>query len=280
MMEELQFPNRATEPGSRHYYCVRIAPASTHNDLALLFLWRQELRDILYRCSDPGVAHAKLKWYREELERAMEGKAQQPLAQALGEVIHRRQLPVQPFHRMTDALEADLSQTWYDQMDSLHDYCRLDGGSLLQLVTQVCGGDEAEADCAEGLGAFIRLVDIIRNLGPGMARGCRHLPKSELGEAGLSLADTTKADNQEKLGILLKGMGAHALEWQASTLSSLPKGSHPALTPALSLATMNQALLAELNGSGFPVMNQRVCLTPLRKIWITWRSSHRAKKWT
>jgi len=278
MIEELQFPNRATKPGSRHYYCVRIALAETHNDLALLFLWRQELRDILYRCSDPGVAHAKLKWYREELERAMEGKAQQPLAQALGELIHRRQLPARPFHHMTDALEADLHQTWYDQMEALRDYCRLDGGALLRLITQACGGDEDEAECAEGLGAFIRLVDIIRNLRPDMARGCRHLPKSELGEAGLSLADTTKPDNQERLGILLKGMGTHALEWQASALSNLPKGSHPALTPAMSLAAMNQALLTELEQSGFPVMSQRICLTPLRKIWITWRSSRRAKK--
>ena len=279
MIEELQFPNRATTPGSRHYSCVRIAPPELHDDLALLFLWRQELRDILYRCSDPGVAQAKLKWYREELERALVGKAQQPLAQALAELIRRHRLPMQPFSRITDALEADLRQSGYDQIEALRDYCRLDGGSLLQLVTQVCGGDEAGVNCAEELGTFIRLVDIIHNLGPDLAGGCRHLPRSELKKTGLSFAATTKPENQERLGILLKAMSAHALEWQASALSSLPKGSHPALTPALSLAAMNQALLAELEESGFPVMTQRVCLTPLRKIWITWRSSRRAKKW-
>lgn len=279
MIEELQFPNRATPPGSRHYYCVRIAPPERHDDLALLFLWRQELRDILFRCSDPGVAQAKLKWYREELERALEAKAQQPLAQAIAGLIQRHQLPIQPFHHMSKALEADLHQSWFEQMAALHDYCRLDGGSLLRLATQVCGGSTTEVDCAEGLGTFIRLVDMIRNLGPNLESGCRHLPKSELGAAGLSLADASKPENQERLGILLKHIADHALEWQASTLTSLPKGSYPALAPALSLASMNQALLAELEECGFPVMSQRVCLTPLRKIWITWRSSRRAKKW-
>ena len=55
MSEEFQFPNRATPVGSRSYYCIRIAAPERRQDLALLFLWHQELNDILYRCSDPGV---------------------------------------------------------------------------------------------------------------------------------------------------------------------------------------------------------------------------------
>lgn len=278
MNQELQFPNRATPPGSRHYYCIRIAPHKLHDNLALLFLWRQEIRDILYRCSDPGVALAKLKWYRDELERGQQGNAQQPLTQALARMIEEHQLPIDPFNHMADMLQADLNQAGFQDMAALQEYCRQDTGALLQLATRVCGGSEAEVQLAAQLGAFTRLVDIIRNLGPDLDHGCRHLPQSELEKAGLTVAGTLKPENQERLQSLLASMAEHGRQWHASALATLSPGKHPTLAPALSLAAMSDALLTELASSGFPVINQRVCLTPLRKFWITWRTSHK-KRW-
>lgn len=278
MIQELQFPNRATPPGSRNYYCIRIAPLERRNELALLFLWRQEIRDILYRCTDPGVAQAKLKWYREELERALQGAAQQPLAQALAVLIQHHRLPTAPFHSMADALQSDLNQTGYQDMQALREYCRQDMGALLQLATQVGGGDEAEIQCAEQLGTFVRLVDIIRNLGPDLNQGCRHLPRSELEKAGLSVADIPRPENKERLQTLLSDMTDQGRQWHTAATRDLTTGRHPALIPALSLAAMNRVLLTELDSSGFPVIDQRICITPLRKLWITWRTNRR-KRW-
>jgi phytoene synthase len=272
MRDELRFPNRATPPGSRSYYCVRVAPQEQHDDLALLFLWRQELRDILYRCSDPGVAQAKLQWYRDEFCRALEDRAQQPLAQALAGVIQQHGLPEQPFHGMADALAADLHPTGHPDMAALKDYCRLDSGSLLELVTRVCGGTPQEADCARQLGAFVRLVEIIRGLGPDLERGHRHLPRAELERAGLPPGGRLKREQQQPLAALLAHMAAQARAWPADAKAALPGGKHPALIPARAQVAMAQALLTELEKSQFPVLEQRISLTPLRKLWIAWRS--------
>ena len=46
----------------------------------------------------------------------------------------------------------------------------------------------------------------------------------------------------------------------------------PALIPAQAHTAMAQALLGELEQSQFPVLEQRLSLTPLRKLWISWRS--------
>jgi phytoene synthase len=35
---------------------------------------------------------------------------------------------------------------------------------------------------------------------------------------------------------------------------------------------MAQALLQELEKSDYPVMSHRLSLTPLRKLWLAWRS--------
>lgn len=278
MKDEMRFPNRATPPGSRSYYCVRIAPLDRHDDLALLFLWRHELRDILYRCSDPGVAHAKLQWYREEFNRALEGTAQQPLAQALAALIQRHNLPQQPFHRMADALAADLHLSSYPDMAALKGYCQQDGGSLLELVTQVCGGNAQELQCAQQMGAFVRLVEIIRDLGPNLERGSCHLPKTELGRVGLTLPTLVNGDNQQPLATLLAGMATQARKWPAATVATLPEGKYPALIPAQAHRAMAQALLVALEKGAFPVLDQHLSLTPVRKLWVAWRSQRQIKK--
>ena len=36
-----------------------------------------------------------------------------------------------------------------------------------------------------------------------------------------------------------------------------------------------ESLLNEIEGTGFDVADQRIGLTPLRKLWIAWRESRR-----
>jgi phytoene synthase len=37
------------------------------------------------------------------------------------------------------------------------------------------------------------------------------------------------------------------------------------------MASIYRTLLKEFESSGFPVLHQRVSLTPLRKLWLAWR---------
>jgi phytoene synthase len=37
------------------------------------------------------------------------------------------------------------------------------------------------------------------------------------------------------------------------------------------MASIYRTLLVEIQASGFPVLRQRVALTPLRKFWLAWK---------
>jgi phytoene synthase len=42
--------------------------------------------------------------------------------------------------------------------------------------------------------------------------------------------------------------------------------------PGLIMAAIYRALLKEIERDGFKVLAQRVSLTPMRKLWIAWRT--------
>lgn len=272
------FPNQATAPGSSNYYCVRFAPAKLRTDLALVFAWQRELQGILHHCSDQGVALSKLQWYREELGRTLDGKAQHRLVQALILPIQTHQLPVQLFLDMAGGVETDILGAGHRDNAALHAYCRQSGGSLLVLLTKICGGGERELASAQELGAFVRLTEIIRNLGQDLRLGCCHLPALEMEKRNLTPAGLTGPQSEKVLHALLSDLSARALSWQESAFTNLPAGKYPALIPACAMAATNSALLQEIRKAGFPVLNQRLSLTPLRKLWIAWRTSRRIRE--
>ena len=107
--EDWGFPGRATPPGSTTYYAVRFAPRVLRDDLAALYGWRQVLRAIPLDVSEPGVAAAKLAWWREELQRIHSGAPSHPLGERIAPLVSRLDLPVKPFLDLAWSAESVLS---------------------------------------------------------------------------------------------------------------------------------------------------------------------------
>lgn len=62
---------------------------------------------------------------------------------------------------------------------------------------------------------------------------------------------------------------AHGLYDEAFAL--LPEADRRAQKPGLMMASIYRTLLHEIERDNFAVLNQRVSLTPLRKLWLAWR---------
>jgi len=267
---EYYFPGRATSPGSSRYYCVRMASPSLRNHLALIFEWQWELQDIYYRCTDPGVALTKLQWYRDEFSKALTKQTQHPLLIVLAETVQTTQLPVQPFLDMADAVEMEIRGVIPKDVSTLKSYGELGIGNLLQLVTRVCGGNDQELHCARQLGAPIRLIEIIQNIGHDFQLGSCFLPLDLIEQHSLQPTQLAEPANESALQIILADLAVQAKEWHTTALNELPNGKHPALIPALALAASRNTLLTKLKNRNFTVMTQRTNLSPLAKLWISW----------
>jgi phytoene synthase len=55
-------------------------------------------------------------------------------------------------------------------------------------------------------------------------------------------------------------------------LALLPATDRKAQRPGLMMAAIYRALLNEISADGYQVLDRRTSLTPLRKLWLAWRT--------
>ena len=58
----------------------------------------------------------------------------------------------------------------------------------------------------------------------------------------------------------------------------MPTGDRYTQRTGLIMAAIYEATLEEIEKDNFHVMQQRVSLTPIRKLWIAWRTARKEKR--
>lgn len=274
MRDDWGFPNAATPPGSSSYYSLRLAPPACRNDLAALHGWRHQVRACLDQVSDPGVAQAKLQWWREELGRIFAGTPTHPLGRRLASLVARHGLPPKPFLDLAWATEAALTRHWPRDLPELHACAAQDLGALFELCLRVLSPAELAAEetpRARRLGAYASLVYQIRDSGWLLRQGrLGFIPGDRLRDRGLTPEGLASPAGRHHLPQLLAGLAddARRLREDEADLGGLP------VTLRIRIRTLDR-LLWELEASGFDLTDQRIGLTPVRKLWQAWRESRR-----
>ena len=64
-----------------------------------------------------------------------------------------------------------------------------------------------------------------------------------------------------------------AQQWYARALAQLPPGDRKAQRTGLIMAAIYRTLLDEIARDGYRVLDRRTSLTPLRKLWIAWKTA-------
>ena len=65
---------------------------------------------------------------------------------------------------------------------------------------------------------------------------------------------------------------ARAQSCYDAAFAALPAQDRRSQRSALVMAAIYRTLLDEISRDGFRVLDQRVALTPLRKLWIAWKT--------
>ena len=271
MQSEWHFPNRATPLGSSAYYSVRIAPIELRDELAALLAWRHQVRAVLDEVSDPGVARIKLQWWREELARTFTGKPRHPLSEILRPALKRHRLPDAAFLEIAEQVESEIQQRQPADDAELEAACRRDLGALFELIGRCHGLSDAPAlRAARDLGTFCAQVYLIRDSGALSRKGRRSLPVDSLRQSGLRADALSQREHRNRLPALLAPAANRAR-------SSMPEPGARKGMPACirARARILEVLLEEITTEGFNVADQRIGLTPVRKLWIAWRESRR-----
>jgi phytoene synthase len=264
---------KAAQSGSSFYYSFLFLPAEKRRAITALYAFCREVDDVADEVHDPGVARAKLAWWRTEVANLFAGHPQHPVTRALAPFVAPCRLDAARMNEIIDGMEMDLTHHRYADFESLKLYCHRAAGVVGQLSASIFGySNPSTLEYAEALGSAFQLTNIIRDVGEDARRDRVYLPADELGRFGLDAADILARRGDDRFRSLMAFQADRALACYDRAMGRLAPEDRRNQRAGLIMAAIYRALLEEIRGDGFQVLDRRIALTPIRKLWIAWKT--------
>jgi phytoene synthase len=207
-----------TPPGSLEYFAVLFGSSRRRADLRVLYAIDAEIR----RCAalaNHDIAHTRLQWWRQELDRSFAGHAQHPLAlalQPLRSIVAPADLTL--LSELTVAADLDLAAFQYATWPQLAAYCFRSSGALQTVIAATLAAPDApsgqERAFARQVGLAVRQVRMLRDVVRDARQGRCYVPLEALEAHGSSVASwLSGADPAARAAVLA--------EWQARVADDL-----------------------------------------------------------
>jgi phytoene synthase len=265
--------DRAAKSGSSFYYSFMFLPPDKRRAITALYAFCREVDDVVDENSDENVARTMLSWWRGEVTAVYAGTPQHPVTRALIPVVKQYTLPQEHFHAIIDGMEMDLQQHQYADFEALQVYCYRVASAVGLLAAEIFGyTDRNTLKYAHDLGLAFQLTNIIRDVGEDARRGRIYLPLSELAQFGVHVSDILDGKESEGFQKLMQFQIDRAQQYYEQALGQLPATDRKTQRTGLIMAAIYRATLEEINASGCHVLKERISLTPLRKLWLAWKT--------
>ncbi|AGA33186.1 squalene synthase HpnD [Thioalkalivibrio nitratireducens DSM 14787] len=268
---------KAARSGSSFYYAFRFLDPERRRAITALYAFCREVDDIVDDCREPAVAHAKLDWWRDELDALFRGEPRHPITRALQPHLETRNLAREYFDEIVDGMQMDLDYDAYPDFAALSLYCYRVAGVVGLLSAEIFGySDRRTLKYAHDLGMALQLTNILRDVHEDAVRGRVYIPLDELERFGVDPREFRDNITRDSHRALFAHQAQRARRFYARAEEQLPAADRHAQRPGLIMGAIYRALLEEIERDGFRVLEYRVRLTPLRKLWIAWRTARAA----
>ena len=263
---------KASASGSSFYYAFLFLPPQRRAAITAFYAFCREVDDVVDEVSDPGVAASKLAWWHNEVRQAFAGKPNHPVTQALMPLVGEFGIEEASLQSVIEGCELDLTQTRYLDYPNLTRYCHLVAGVVGEVSAKIFGQTEvATTAYAHKLGQAFQLTNIIRDVGEDALRGRIYLPVTELQQFDVKAHEVLNRVDSNRFQALMQFQASRAHALYDEALALLPANDWRHQKPGLMMASIYRTLLREIEAKKFPVLTQRVALTPLRKLWLAWK---------
>ncbi|MEK7843417.1 MAG: presqualene diphosphate synthase HpnD, partial [Pseudomonadota bacterium] len=245
--------------------------------ITALYAFCREVDDVVDECTDAAVAHAKLAWWRQEVAAIFgdehDVKPSHPVTKALAAVAKTFNLTAGRLNEIIDGMEMDLSYNRYADFDTLRRYCYHVASVVGLCSVEIFSYRNPDTlKYAQDLGLAFQLTNIIRDVGEDARRDRIYLPQDELARFGVSEEDILQSRESDNFRRLMEFQIERAESYYASAFAALPTEDRKNQQSGIIMAAIYRTLLQEIKNDGCHVMRQRVSLTPVRKLWLAWKT--------
>lgn len=267
--------DKAAKSGSSFYYSFMFLPKQKREAITALYAFCREVDDVVDECTELKVAQVKLAWWKDEIRNLYQNKPIHPVTKALEPVIKQYQLSEEHFLEIIDGMEMDLNFNRYEDFKQLQLYCYRVASVVGILSAQIFGFKNRKTlKFAHDLGMAFQLTNIIRDVGEDARRNRIYIPLDELAKFNITEEDILRSRESEAVKILLENQIEQAETYYDKALNELPYEDKKSQRVGLIMTAIYRTLLREIKAGGAEkVLNARISLGTLRKLWIafsTW----------
>lgn len=266
--------DRAAPPGSMRYFSLLYAPPAFREQATALFVVDAEIRESAQSINH-DVAHTRLQWWRQEIERLVNGTPQHPATRWLNPDGVNRRSEFAQLHEAIAAADMDLARMTYVNMQELRAYGSRSGGAITELLATLLALSALDAKvtaAANRVGMAVRVTEIVRDCRADAYGGRLYIPLDLMDAHSLRLEDFTAPAFKPAARAALRELHDALLPELDSGLADLASGG-PALRPLLVLGALHRQLLKRMAALDFNVAAERVDLGALTKPWAAWRAA-------
>jgi 15-cis-phytoene synthase len=253
-----------------NFACIEwLLPLDQRRGMQALYAFARRCDDIADSDEPLDYRRASLAAWRDQLRRALNGQAGDPILIALADTVSRFVVPQHLLWRIVDGVEMDLKGADFATYADLRRYSEhvASAVGLACLAIWGCRDDEAILPAAD-TGVAFQLTNILRDLQEDGRRGRVYLPHDELARFGVAPIDWLGAIGTPQLRKLLefqcqRAAGLYDAGWR--TERYLDDGPQQVFRL---MWTTYRRLLARIERDPLLVLRRRVCLSRPEKLWL------------
>jgi phytoene synthase len=266
--------NKAAGSGSSFYYSFLFLPPERRRAITAVYVYCREVDDVVDEVSDATAAETTLAWWRTEIAELFGGHPTHPVTRALQPFIGGEfGITEARLSAVLDGMQVDLRQNRFLDYAALQRYAHLVAGVVGEMSAGIFGyRDPQTLQYAARLGLALQLINIVRDVGDDARRGRIYLPLDEMQRFDVKASDVLAARYVDGFVPLMRFQAERARATYQEALALLRAVDRKAQRAGLMMGAIYSALLTEIERENFQVLHQRIALTPLRKLWLAWRT--------
>lgn len=271
--------DKAAKSGSSFYYSFLFLPPEQRKAITAVYAFCREVDDIVDECSEENIARIKLQWWRDTIRDTFTGNPQHPVQLALVPAKDNFDLPLEYFLELIDGMEMDLDRNRYTNFDELSLYCYRVAGVVGLLAAKIFGyKNESVLEYAKNLGTAFQLTNILRDVREDASRNRIYIPRDELKQFEVSEDDILNYKFTDSVKKLLQFQSERAKQYYEKAFGYLPEQDRYTQRSGLIMAAIYLHTLKAIEKDDFRVLDGKISLTPINKLWLAWKTARTEKK--
>lgn len=256
---------------SSFYYAFNLLTTEKRDAMNTVYAFCRRTDDIVDENNDPReIKYDKLRKWRIELERALNGASNYQLLNKLSATINKFNIPIQPFFELLKGMEMDLQRNRYITFKDLELYCYRVASTVGLMCIEIFGyKHESTREFAVNLGIALQLTNILRDIKTDADAGRIYLPKEDLKRFNYSESDLLNLTYNDNFKMMMRYEVNRAKYYFDKATDCLNLDDKGKMFAARAMQHIYSRILNKIIDAEYDVYNREVEASKLEKIWIS-----------